>query len=110
MTMGLGEPQGERPKMGWGGGSCFSIPRHIREQQAADAARGAARRIVNIAAVLRVPVRLAVDPGVQPTEFNAARRELATAPDFHALHVLCRLLAHQGIIPGDRSRPEPPAS
>src|SRR5579863_9212511 len=71
-----------------------------RQQQAADAARGAARRIINIPAVLRVSVGLAVDPRVQPSEFNAARGELASSPHFHALHVLCRLAAHPGIIPG----------
>src|SRR5258706_5801786 len=76
------------------------MSRYIREQQAADSARGAARRIINIPAVLRVSVRFAVDPGVQPPEFNAARCELASAPDFHALHVLGRLVAHESIIPG----------
>src|SRR5712691_6049500 len=78
----------------------MSVPRHIRQQEAADSARGAARRIVNVPAVLRVTVRLAVNPRVQPSEFNAARCELASTPDFHALHVLGRLVAHPGIIPG----------
>jgi hypothetical protein len=76
------------------------MSRHIRQQQAADSARGAARRIINIATVLRVTVRLAVNPRVQPSELNAARCELASTPDFHALHVLGWLVAHESIIPG----------
>src|SRR5689334_21184337 len=78
---------------------------NIRQQEAADSPRGAARSVVDIAAGLSLTVGLAVDPRVEAAEFHAGRRELAATPDFHALHVLCsmlgrRLAAHQCIISG----------
>ena len=78
------------------------MPRYIGQQQAVDAARGTARSIINIPAALRLSIGFAVDPRVQPSHFNAPGRELAASPDFHALHVLCRLAAHDGIIAGHR--------
>src|SRR6185295_20316672 len=53
-------------------GDWGSMPGHIRQQQTADASGSAAGRIVNIPAVLRISVRLAVDPGVEAAERYAA--------------------------------------
>jgi hypothetical protein len=70
------------------------VSRHVGQQQAADAARGAAGRIVNVAARVCLAERLAINPSVQPAEFDALRSELAAAPYFHALHLLRRLIGH----------------
>jgi len=77
------------------------MPGDVREQNPANPAGGAARRIVNIAAPLCLPERFAVDPGVQAAQLNFAGRELASAPNFHARHLLRRLVAHRTIILGE---------
>jgi hypothetical protein len=76
------------------------VTRHVREQEAGDPAGRAARCVVNVSAVLGIPMRFTVNPCVQPTECDSARCELAAAPNLHALHVLFRLFAHERIIPG----------
>jgi hypothetical protein len=43
-------------------------------------------------------IGFAIDPGVQPAELHTLGRELVSAPDFHARHVLLRRGAHAGII------------
>src|SRR5689334_22668666 len=84
----------ERSQVGRRGRDGVSMTRHVRQQQAADTTCGATGSIINVAARMGLAVRLAVDPGVQSSEFDAARGELATAPDLHALHVLRRLWVH----------------
>jgi membrane protein DedA with SNARE-associated domain len=81
-----------------GGGGCYglSVSRDIGKQQSANASGGATGSIVNIASRVRPAEGLAVDPSVQAAEFDGARSELAAAPDFHALHVLQRLIGHCG--------------
>src|ERR1700680_2457964 len=69
--------------------------------------RPVAQLEVNIPAALRLSIGFAVDPRVQPSHFNAPGRELAASPDFHALHVLCRLVAHRRIIRGSREEDDP---
>src|SRR5438445_6472404 len=76
----------------------------VRQQETADSAGGAAGRVVNIAARLRLPIGLARNPHLEPSECNAAGGHLASTPDFHALHLLCRLFAHRAIVPGVPSR------
>src|ERR1700677_1817377 len=92
------EPIDETPHEGAqiGGGGCngLAVARNVGKQQAADAAGGATGRIVNVAARMGLAERLAINPGVQAAEFHAARRELAAAPHFHALHVLGWLVGH----------------
>ena len=78
----------ERAEIGGGRGDGISVSGHIRQQQARDSAGGAARRVIHVPAALRVAKRFAVDPGVQPAHFHAARGELASAPHFHAGHLL----------------------
>ena len=97
----IDEPPHERSQIGCGRGDGVSMSRYIRQQQAADAPGGAARCIVNVPAGLRLPVRLAINPRVQPPEFDTGGCELASAPDFHALHALRGWpVAHMGIIAG----------
>jgi hypothetical protein len=76
------------------------VSRDIGEQEAGDSASGTARSIIDISAALRLPEGLAENPDVQTAHFNAGRGKLASAPDFHALHVLCWLAAHDRIIAG----------
>ena len=88
LVQAVDEPPHERPQIGCGCRDGGSVSRHVRQQQAADSARGAARSVINISAALGLAEGFAVDPRVQPAHFNAARGELAVAPDFHAGHVL----------------------
>ncbi len=85
----------ERAKIGGRGGDRLAVARNVGQQQTADAAGGAAGGIVNIAAGMCLAVWLAINPSVEAAEFHAARRELASTPDFHALHVLRRLVGHR---------------
>ena len=97
----IDEPPHERSQIGCGRGDGVSVSRYIRQQQAADAPGGAARRIVNVPAGFRLSVRFAIDPRVQPPEFDTGGCELASTPDFHALHALRgRRRRSQGIIAG----------
>jgi hypothetical protein len=66
------------------------VARNIGEEQAADAAGSATRDVVDIAAMLRLAVRLAVDPDIETRQFDSTGCQLAASPDLHALHVLCR--------------------
>ena len=75
-----------------------SVPGDVGQQQAADPACRATRGVVNVATALRLSMRFAVDPGVQPTEDNAPGRKLASAPYFHAFHMLRGRIAHGSII------------
>src|SRR5271156_970549 len=61
----------ERAQIGGGRSNCVSVPGDVGQQQTSDTASPAAGRVVNIAAALRLPVRLTVDPGVEAAEFNA---------------------------------------
>ncbi len=97
---GLIEPVDEAPHEGAqiGGRGCdgLAVSGDIGKQQSADPSGGATGGIVNIAARVRFAEGLAVDPSVEAAEFDGARGELTTAPDFHALHVFGRLIGHAG--------------
>jgi hypothetical protein len=69
-------------------GNSASVTGHIRQQQTRDPSGGATRCVIDVTAVPRFAERLAVDPGVETAEFDSALSQLASAPDFHALHVL----------------------
>ncbi len=73
---------------------------NVGEKQAADASAGATGNVIHIAAALRFAERLAVNPHVQPAQFDSAGSELAAAPNFHALHVLRGCVRHESIITG----------
>ena len=75
-------------------------PSYVGQQEARDAAGGAARRVVNVAAALGLLERLAVDPGVQAAEDRpSAVGELAASPHFHALHLLRWFVAREAMMP-----------
>ena len=57
---------------------------------------------MHIPAPLRLAEWLAVNPHIQPAQFDAARRKLAAAPDLHALHVLRGGIRHRIIITVER--------
>ena len=80
------------------GSDGVAVPGDIGKQQTGDTAGPATGCVVNIAAALRLTVRLAVDPGVEAAEFNPLRGKLAASPHFHALHLLRGPLAHSGNI------------
>jgi len=80
----------------------MAVARNIGEEQAADAAGSATGNVVDIAATLGLAERLAVDPDIETTQFDATGGKLAAAPDLHALHVLRRRLHHIGIITVER--------
>ena len=61
-------------------------------------ARGATGNIVDIPATLGRAERLAVDPDIETTQFDAAGGKLAATPDLHALHVLRGRIRHESII------------
>jgi hypothetical protein len=84
----------ESAQIGGGGGDGGSVSRNICQQQAGDAAGGTTGGVIDVPAALRRAVGLAVNPGVQASHFHAAGGKLASTPHFHALHVLCRLDAH----------------
>ncbi len=104
----IDEAAHQRAQVGGRGGDGGAVAGNVGEQEARDAAGGATRGVVDVAAALRLLVRLAVDPGVEAAKLDGARGELAAAPHFHALHVLRRWLAgsrgnYTGI--ADRSSP-----
>ncbi len=88
------------PQIGGGGGDRGTVPGNVGQQQAGDASGSATRGVVNVSAALRFAKGLAVHPNAQPAHFNVARGQLASTPDFHALHVLCGRLGHDCIIAG----------
>jgi hypothetical protein len=75
---------------------------NICEEQATDATRSAARDVVDIAAMLSLAKRLAIDPDIETGQFDSTGRELATSPDLHTLHVLCGGIRHRSIIRAQR--------
>jgi hypothetical protein len=91
----INEPAHERPQISRARGDRSSMSRHIRKQQPANSARGATGRIINVPAVLRVSIGFAINPCVQPSKRNPFCCELASAPDFHTLHLLRRLATHE---------------
>ena len=74
-------------EVGRGGGDGGAVAGNVGEKDAADAAGGATRHVINVAATLSFTKGLAVNPHVETAQFDAARGKLAAAPDFHALHV-----------------------
>ena len=78
----------QRPEIRGGGGDGTAVSGHIGQEQTADTAGGATGSVVNIAAVAGIAVGLAIDPGIQSPKLHAARGQLATTPNFHALHLL----------------------
>jgi hypothetical protein len=85
-------------QVGCRGGNRGPVAGNVGQEQAADAAGGAAGDIIDIASPLGLAEWLAVDPNIQPTQFDTARGQLAPAPHLHALHVLRGQTAHAGII------------
>ncbi len=100
LVQAVDEAPHQSPQVGCGRGDRRSMSRDIRQQQAGDPARGAARSIVNVTAMLCIAVGFAVYPHVQPTESYGARGELTASPYLHALHALFWAFAHQQIISG----------
>jgi len=92
----------ERAQIGGGGGYGLAVAGNVSEKQTADSARGATGNVVNVAATLGLAERFAVNPHVQPTQFDTAGSKLAAAPDLHALHVLRRRIHHANIITVER--------
>ena len=89
-----------------GGRDRRAVAGNVGEQDAADAAGGAARNVVDVAAALRFAIGLAVNPHVEAAQFDAVRGELAAAPNFHAGHVLRGRIGHMHIIAGCGMRDE----
>ena len=90
----IDETAHERAQVRGRGGDGVAVARDVGQQQAGDASGGATGSVVNVAAALRFSVRLAENRGIESTERHAARSELAATPDFHALHVLFRVVTH----------------
>ena len=88
----------QRAQVGCRGGDGLAVAGYVGEKQPADAARGATGNVVDIAAALGLAERLAVDPDIETTQFDAAGGKLAAAPDLHALHVLRGRIRHGSII------------
>jgi len=88
----------QRAQVGCRGGDGLAVAGYVGEKQTADAARGATGNVVDIAATLGLAERLAVDPDIETTQFDAAGGKLAAAPDLHALHVLRGRIRHGSII------------
>src|SRR5580698_5167892 len=83
----------------------FSVAGYVGQQQTGDTTCATTGGVIDIAATLRLSVGFAVDPGVEAPEFHAPPGELAASPHFHALHLLCRQLAHSGNIAWRRHFP-----
>ena len=88
----------QRAQVGCRGGDGLAVTGYVGEKQTADAARGATGNVIDISAALGLPERLAVDPDIETTQFDAAGGKLAAAPDLHALHVPRGRLRHGSII------------
>ena len=88
----------KRSQRGRGFGDGVAVTGNIRKQEAIDPAGGAAGSIIDVTAEIGISKRLAVNPGVESAEVNAACDDLASAPDFHALHVLGVVVGHGGIV------------
>ena len=88
------EPPHEQSQVGCRRGYGATMPCYIRKQQPSDPACSTTGRIVYVATPLCLPVRFAVYPGVQPSEFHATFSKLAAAPHFHTTHLLPRFIVH----------------
>ena len=102
LIQAIDEAAHQRPQVRCRGSDGLAVAGNVGEQQTADAARGATGNVINVAATLGLAERLAVNPHVQPTEFDAAGSKLAAAPDLHALHVLRGRIGHANIITAER--------
>ena len=89
-------------QIGGGGRYGFAVPRNISEEQAAYATRGATGDVVDIATALGLAEKVAVNPDIETGQFDSAGGDLASAPNLHALHMLCRGSGHAGIIAAGR--------
>lgn len=76
----------------------MAVAGNVGEEQSADSTGGTAGHIVDIAAALSLTERFAVDPDIEPSQFDTAGSKLAATPYFHALHLPLGGIGHAGII------------
>ena len=89
-------------QIGCHGSDGFAVAGNIGEEQAANAAGGATRDVVDVTATLSLAEWLAIDPDIETGQFDSTGRDLTASPDLHALHVLCGRSRHVGIITAEK--------
>ena len=89
-------------QIGCHGSDGYAVAGNIGEEQTANAARGATRDVVDVAATLSLTEWFAIDPDIQTRQFDSTGRDLTASPNLHALHVLCGGSRHVGIITAEK--------
>ena len=63
------------------------MPFDVGQEDAADAAGGAAGHVVDVAACMGFPIGAAVNPGIETTQFHAFFGKVTAAPNLHTCHL-----------------------